>query len=147
MVKRAGIGLIEVLVVLLIISILAVIAYPKISELSNRSRVKSFAEEVYHNLEYARTMAFQVGSSKVVFDSNNRNYQIYSPSNSTAPLKVVSYPENVTVTPRFALVPNEVGFKRSKLPDRSGSIYISGYGVSYKITVNAISGRIYLDRQ
>jgi len=147
MVKRAGVGLVEALVVLLIISILAVVAYPKILELSSRFKVKSFTEELYHNLEYARTMAFQVGSSKVVFDSINRNYRIYSPSNSTTPLKVIDYPENVTVTSRFAFTPNEVGFKRSKLPDRSGSVYISGYNVSYKITVNAISGRIYLDRQ
>ncbi|NPB03895.1 MAG: hypothetical protein GXO39_05725 [Thermotogae bacterium] len=137
----------EVFVVLLIVIILALLAYPKISELSNRSKVKSFSEEVYHDLEYARTLAFQVGSSKVVFDSNSRSYKVYSPSTSATPLKVVNYPENVTVTPSFAFVPNEVGFKRSKLPDRSGSIYISGYGVNYKIVVNAISGRIYLERQ
>ena len=140
--SRKGFTLVELLFVTVIVGILSSLAISNIINWVHRTKVRNFAEETLSDLEWARVLAFKKGSSKVEFQ--NDKYLIYVPSVSTTPIKEEIAPEGVTITTN--LNSGMVIFKRNKLPDRAGSIEINGFGVEYKIIINHISGRIYLEK-
>ena len=140
--SRKGFTLVELLFVIVIVGILSSLAVSSVINWVHRVKVRNFAEETLSDLEWARVLAFKKGSSKVEFQ--NDKYLIYVTSDSSTPIKEKVAPEGVTIITN--LTSGEVEFRRNKLPDRAGSIKISGFGVEYKIVINHISGRIYLEK-
>jgi len=127
--------------VVVIVAVLAALAIPKLITYIHSARVKSAAEQLYYDIETARSMAFQVGSSRVELNPPS-TYRIYAPSTSTTPVKQVTLPSPITLSGTS----NVFSFNRNKLPTSSGSIYISGYGNTYKIVIYKYSGRIRLEK-
>ncbi|WP_456395363.1 GspH/FimT family pseudopilin [Desulfurobacterium sp.] len=142
--KRNGFTLTELIVTIVIVGILSVIAVPEIITWIHQSKVRQIAEELTSDLIWSQSLAMEKGSSKVVINSDS--YEIYAPVTNSTPIKTVSINYPITLIPAFSGGLNYVSFKRNKLPAQNGSITISGYGISYKITVSATSGRIYLQR-
>jgi len=140
---RGGFSLLEALIAVIIALIIGALAYSQIAYYLTKIKVRDFAEQVYYDLEYARNLAFQKGSSKVVF--NPSDYEIYAPSNSTVPIRKVSYPDGITVEPTNPEIP----FKRSKLIDLPlpGHVEISKGDIKFKIFYHNASGRIRLEQE
>ncbi|OMH41341.1 pilus assembly FimT family protein [Desulfurobacterium indicum] len=142
--KRKGFTLTELIVSIVIAGILSIIAIPKIITWIHYSKVRQAAEELTSDLIWSQSLAMEKGSSKVVINSDN--YEIYAPATNSTPIKTISIDSPITLTPSFSGGTNYINFKRNKLPVQNGNITVSGYGISYKITISAISGRIYLQR-
>ncbi|WP_457567795.1 pilus assembly FimT family protein [Desulfurobacterium sp.] len=162
--KRKCFTLTELITALAIVAILAAIAVPRVSRWIQQSRIRQTAEEITSDLMWAQSLAMEKGSSAVAFDVSNNVYYLISPYLSTPQqlIKSEKVPSGITITPNFILtisanVTNASGstisinlpgdyFKRNKLPAVSGNVTISGYGITYVITLNNISGRIKLER-
>jgi len=137
---RGGFSLLEGLIALVIALIIGALAYSQIAHYLARAKVRSFAEEVYYNLEYARNLAFQVGSSKVVF--NPSDFEIYAPETATTPVRKVEYPDGVTVDSGIVVV-----FKRNKTISGGGSsVCVSNGDASFSIVFDNVSGRIRMEQ-
>lgn len=65
--RRAGIGLIEVVVVLGIIGVLAAAATPSVQDMLEQSRIKGFARDAANVFQIARSQAIRTGNNYIVF--------------------------------------------------------------------------------
>ena len=143
-IRNRGFTLIELLLVIVIVTILSAIAIPRIVSWVHKAKVKEVAQELLSDIELARTLAFEKGSSCVKFSSHS--YAIYAPSNATAPVFRRQIPQDIEVSLTDNLS-NEIKFKKNKMPEKAGHISVEGYGESYEIVFNNISGRLYLKRE
>jgi len=147
--NRASLGftLIELLLVIVIVTILSSIAVPRIVLWIHKAKVKEVAQELLSDVELARTLAFEKGSSCVKFSSHS--YAIYAPSNATNPVLQRQIPQDIEVSLTLATESSSkvLKFKKNKMPEKAGHISIEGYGENYEIVFNNISGRLYLKRE
>jgi prepilin-type N-terminal cleavage/methylation domain-containing protein len=65
--RRAGVGLIEVVVVLGIIGVLAALAIPSIQQMLERRRLQGFARDLANTLQIARGQAIRTGNYQIAF--------------------------------------------------------------------------------
>ncbi len=65
--RRAGVGLIEVVVVLGIIGVLAALAIPSIQQMLERRRLQGFARDLANTLQIARGQAIRTGNHQIAF--------------------------------------------------------------------------------
>jgi len=141
-VKR-GFTLIELLIVIAVAGVLLSIAIPNFFKWWNSFKVKDVAEQIASDLELARAYAFERGSSKILFDTRNNTYSLFSPSDSTSPVYVRTIPPKFKLETNFG---NEMEFRSNKLPDRSGSINVSYGNIIYQIVISNLTGRIMIKR-
>ena len=130
--KTLGFSLIELVIVLGIIALLssgAVLAYKLIGEY----KTYKVAYQIAGDLEYARSLAFERGNATIIL--NSTSYLIKS---NNQILLTQTLPEGIT----FNCTSSVINIKRNKLPTKSGSICVSGFGKKYEIIYNHINGRI-----
>ncbi len=74
---RRAFTLIEVLIVLVVVSTIALVAMPRYADAAQRYRVKAAARSVYSDLSYARQLALAGNRSQVVqFDVAAQTYEL-----------------------------------------------------------------------
>jgi prepilin-type N-terminal cleavage/methylation domain-containing protein len=142
--SKKGFTVIELIFVIAIVGLLTSLAVFSTVKWIHEIKVRNFAEELFFDLEWARSLAFKKGKSQIVFRSNN--YSIYVSDNSTSPIKEKETPEGITIKANLNFGRTRITFGRNKLPDIGGNIEIKEFGdTRYKIVINDISGRIYLE--
>lgn len=105
---KKGFTLIELILVIFIISIVCIIAYPSFTYYLRKDRLKIATQELIQNLKYAKTYAINQDASSVnvLFQSSNKakgydNYWIYMPSGGyNMTLKMVKLPRGVWICNR-----------------------------------------------
>ena len=142
--SERGFTVIELIFVIAIVGLLTSLAVFSTVKWIHEIKVRNFAEELFFDLEWARSLALTKGQEiKIVL--NNKGYAIYIPAKSATATKKVSTPEGVSMN--LDHIDNEIVFKRNGLPKGvNGHIEIMNFEESrYKIVINDISGRIYLE--
>ncbi|WP_283400752.1 prepilin-type N-terminal cleavage/methylation domain-containing protein [Desulfurobacterium pacificum] len=142
--RNGGFSLIELLLVLIVLIIITSISAFGVYKLISYYKVRTFSEKLYSELEYARSLAYQKGSSE--FRIENGYCNVYAPVGSSIPVVALKIPENVNVTLSLSFSSVNQVFKRNGLPYYNGTINVSGYGFTFKIVMDNISGRIYLEK-
>jgi len=135
-------SMVELAVVLSIVALLLGLGVWRFYSWYGGSKVRSVAEKLVMDIEYAMSKALQEGSSKISFYSSE--YRIYAPAAAVTPLKRVTLPSGVGLAWSLGSGASEIVFSRSTLPNRQGTITVSGYNRSYSVVVN-MAGRIRIE--
>ena len=158
---RNGFTLIEIIIVVVILSIAAMAAIPMMSSASS-VQIRSAANLIAADLEYAKSMAISRGQNYIVkFDADNDSYGIYK-DGETDPIqhpikKGFDYVMDFSSDKRLGKVvitnidfvdsngnsSNEVEFDCLGSPTgNGGSVTISADGMTATITVEPVTGYI-----
>jgi prepilin-type N-terminal cleavage/methylation domain-containing protein len=150
---KPGFTLVEIIIVVVILSIAALMAIPMMSSASG-VQIRSAANLIAADLEYAKSMAISRGQNYYVrFNESANSYQIEDRNNNVIqhPVKKgFSYIMNFTNDKRVGKVditsvsfPSEiVSFDCLGSPDNGGVITISADGTTATISVEPITGYI-----
>jgi len=151
---KSGFTLIEIIIVVVILAIAAVTAIPMMSS-AGSVQIRSAANMIAADLEYARSMSISRGQSySVVFDDNNESYRIVDQSNT-----VISHPvkkgfnyiidfqndsrlRKVDITNVDFNSTDRVTFDCLGSPDNGGTISLDASGNTTTITVEPVTGYI-----
>ncbi len=151
--KKSGFTLIEIIIVVVIISIAAMAAIPMMSSASS-VQIRSAANLIAADLEYAKSMAISRGQYYYVrFNESTNSYQIEDQGNNVIkhPVKKgFDYVMNFSSDKRLGKVditnvsfPSEiVRFDSLGSPDNGGTITINADGITATITVEPVTGYI-----
>jgi len=121
---RKGFTLVEILIVVVIISIAALVAVPMFSS-AGSMQIRSAANIIAADLEYAKSMAITTGQNySVVFDTNNETYKVVV-VNQNGEDKDIVHP--VTKKTKY-----EVNFKNDSRLNRVD--IVSAFGTSNRVT-------------
>ncbi len=148
-----GFTIIEILIVVVILAIAALTAIPMMSS-AGSVQVRSVANMMAADLEYAKSLAITKGQNyRVVFDTSSESYQIKDQSGTT-----ISHPVKkgfnyaidlqaeglgrVDITGADFSGAQQVEFDYLGSPDSGGSVTIEGGGVTATISVEAVTGFI-----
>jgi prepilin-type N-terminal cleavage/methylation domain-containing protein len=149
--QERGFTAIELILVIVILGILAAIAYPRFQGLPG-IRVSAAAQEIAGVIRYAQSQAISTAYNyKVYFYAGTNSYSVYQVNRSSGaetiisnPLKAGNYPvalntdyPGVTIGADYT-----VEFDYLGAPDGGGSVTISGGGTSMTISVLANTGRV-----
>lgn len=149
--QERGFTAIELILVIVILGILAAIAYPRFQDLPG-IRVSAAAQEIAGVIRYAQSQAISTAYNyKVYFYASTNSYSVYQVNRSSGaetiisnPLKAGNYPvalntdyPGVTIGADYT-----VEFDYLGAPDGGGSVTISGGGTSMTISVLANTGRV-----
>jgi prepilin-type N-terminal cleavage/methylation domain-containing protein len=149
--QERGFTAIELILVIVILGILAAIAYPRFQGLPG-IRVSAAAQEIAGVIRYAQSQAISTAYNyKVYFYASTNSYSVYQVNRSSGaetiisnPLKAGNYPvalntdyPGVTIGADYT-----VEFDYLGAPDGGGSVTISGGGTSMTISVLANTGRV-----
>ncbi len=137
--KKTGFSLIELIFILVIMSMLLMIGVTSFVKNIKANQIKTIAEQLTSDLQWARSLALKYGSSRVKFDSNQ--YAIYAPATEDIPLRLIKLAENVSLKENLT---SQIDFKRNTLPNKNGTITILGLGRKYHIVIN-LNGQIRLE--
>jgi prepilin-type N-terminal cleavage/methylation domain-containing protein len=153
--KVSGFTLIEIIIVVVILSIAAMAAIPLMSSASD-VQIRSAANLIAADLEYAKSMAISRGQYySVVFDEGENSYGIYKVG-ETDPIqhpvkKGFPYVMNFSNDSRLGKVDitninfdgiSTVEFDCLGSPDEGGSIILNANGITATITVEPVTGYI-----
>lgn len=151
---RGGFTIVEIIIVVVIIAIAALVAVPMMSSAASL-QIRSAANMVSADLEYARSMAISRGQNyKVVFDKDADSYKIVDQNNN-----VIQHPvkKGFTYTIDFK---NERNLSRVDIttadfdtdqvivfdclgsPDSGGSVILEADGTTKTIVVEPVTGFI-----
>ncbi len=152
--KASGFTLIEIIIVVVILSIAAMAAIPLMSSASD-VQIRSAANLIAADLEYAKSMAISRGQNySVVFNEGENSYQIEDQSDTVIPHPVkkgFDYAMNFTNDSRLGKVDitninfggaSTVEFDCLGSPDEGGSIILNANGITATITVEPVTGYI-----
>jgi prepilin-type N-terminal cleavage/methylation domain-containing protein len=142
--------LIELMIVIVIIGIAAAMAVPMISSAAS-FQIRSAANVVAADLEYAKSMAISRGRSySVVFDSATESYQIKDPNGSpvtppgrkdTVRFGAGSQLNNVLIT-SVSFSSGTVTFDYLGSPNNGGTVELQAGGITKTVTVEPVTGFI-----
>ncbi len=150
-----GFTLVEIIIVVVILSIAAMAAIPLMSSASD-IQIRSAANLIAADLEYAKSMAISRGQDySVVFDEGANSYGIYK-KGDTDPIphpvkKGFDYVMNFSNDSRLGKVDitninfggiSTVEFDCLGSPDEGGSITLNANGIAATITVEPVTGYI-----
>jgi prepilin-type N-terminal cleavage/methylation domain-containing protein len=152
--KSYGFTLIEVVIVVVIIAIAALVAVPMMSS-AGSLQVRSAANMIAADLEYARSMAISRGQNySVVFDKNTEHYQINDQSGNVIPHPVkkgfnyemdfISDGElgRVDISNVDFNMTSSVQFDCLGSPDNGGTVIIQASGITKTVIVEPVTGFI-----
>lgn len=152
---RGGFTLIEIIIVVVILAIAAVTAIPMMSS-AGSVQIRSAANMIAADLEYARSMSISRGQKySVVFDDTNESYSIYR-EGDVSPIdhpvkKGFPYTINFQNERRLGKVDitnvdfnstDRVTFDCLGSPDNGGTISLNANGPTATITVEPVTGYI-----
>lgn len=151
---RGGFTLIEIIIVVVILAIAAMTAIPLMSS-GGSVQIRSAANVIAADLEYARSMSISRGQNfSVVFYTNTESYQIVDQSNNVIPHPVkkgFDYVVNFQNDSRLNKVDiTNVNFNTTQRvqfdclgsPDNGGTISLDANGPAATITVEPVTGFI-----
>ena len=149
-----GFTLIEVIIIVVIIAIAALMAVPMMSS-SASVQIRSAANMISADLEYAKSMAISRGQNySVVFDKNTESYRIEDQDSNVIPHPVkkgFDYMINFQNDSRLDMVDiTDANFNSTTLvkfdclgsPDNGGTISLQADGMTATIRVEPITGFI-----
>ncbi len=153
---RRGFTVIEILIVMVIITIVAMTAIPMMSSASS-IQIRAAASMIAADLEYAKSMAISRGQNySVVFDQNADSYQLEDPDGVIQhPVKkgfdyIVDFQSDsrlnkVDITGvNFSGNP-DVEFDSMGSPDSGGTVSLQAGSTTATITVTSITGYISIN--
>lgn len=151
---NGGFTIVEIVIVVVIISIAALIAVPMMSSAASL-QIRSAANMVAADLEYARSMAISRGQNySVVFDQAAESYKIVDQLGNTIqhPVKkgfdyVIDFKNDsrlnrVDITSAVFDTDQTVVFDCLGSPDTGGSVVLQAGGETKTITVEPVTGFI-----
>lgn len=144
-----GFTLVEVIIVVMILAIISLVSVPMLSN-AESFQVKSAANMIASDLEYARSMAITTGQShSVVFDISNESYEIQDSGGSVIahPVKIGSnYAVDFTSDSRLDRVDivsaSTATFNYIGAPVSGGTISLTAGNSSMAISIEAVTGYI-----
>lgn len=151
--RKPGFTIVEIIIVVVILSIAAMTAIPMMSSASS-VQIRSAANLIAADLEYAKSMAISRGQYFYVrFNESNNSYQIEDQDNNVIqhPVKKgFNYVMNFTNDRRVGKVdvtnvsfPSDiVRFDCLGSPDNGGTITINADGNTATITVEPVTGYV-----
>jgi len=150
---RGGFTIIEILIVVVILAIAAMTAIPMISS-AGSIQVRSVANMIAADLEYAKSLAITKGQRySVVFDTSSDSYRIEDESDTTIshPVKkgfdyVIDLEDEglgkADITGADFGGASQVEFDYLGSPDNGGTVTVQGGNTTMRISVEAITGYI-----
>jgi MSHA pilin protein MshC len=151
--QERGFTAIELILVIVILGILAAIAYPRFQGLQG-IRVSAAAQEIAGVIRYAQSQAISTAYNyKVYFYASTNSYSVYQVNRSSGaetiisnPLKAGNYPvalntdyPGVTISADYTVAFDYLG---APVTGGGGSVTVSGGGNSMTISVLANTGRV-----
>ncbi len=136
---KRGFSLLELILVMAIIAIIAGIAVSNITNRIKYAQAKSLVEQFISDIQWVRSLALKYNSATIKFYSNK--YEIYAPSASVAPKKIVNLPSGVSISENFG---SSLDFLSNTLPEENGTITFNAFGKTYRIVIN-LNGGIRLE--
>ena len=153
---RTGFTIVEIIIVVVILSIAALAAIPMMSSASS-FQIRSAANMIAADLEYAKSMAISRGQYYyVVFNESTDSYRIEDQDNTVIehPVKkgfsyTISFPNEsrlskVDIT-NVTFTSDIVRFDCLGSPDNGGSITINANGTTATINVEPVTGYVTLN--
>ena len=150
--KGHGFTIVELLIVVVILSIVALTAIPMMSSAAS-IQIRSAANIIAADIEYARSMAISRGQNhKVVFDKDTDSYKIVDQGGTVIqhPVKKgFTYEVNFRTESRLSRVDitnatfdtdQTVVFDCLGSPDSGGTVTLQAGGISTTITVEPVTG-------
>jgi Tfp pilus assembly protein FimT len=149
-----GFTLVEIVIIVVIISIAALVAIPMMSSAASL-QIRSAANMVSADLEYARSMAISMGQNySVVFDKDADSYKIVDPVGNVIqhPVKkgfnyVVDFQNEsrlsrVDITIADFSGDQTIVFDCLGSPDSGGTVILQADGTTKTVTVEPVTGFI-----
>ena len=148
-----GFTIIEILIVVVILAIAAMTAVPMMSS-AGSIQVRSVANMIAADLEYAKSLAITKGQNfSVVFDTSSDSYRIDDQSGATIPHPVkkgFDYVidlqseglDRVDITGADFAGASQVEFDYLGSPDSGGTVTVQGGSVILTISVEAVTGYV-----
>jgi len=149
--KGRGFTIVELLIVVVILSIVALTAIPMMSSAAS-IQIRSAANMIAADIEYARSMAISRGQNhSVVFDKNTDSYKIVDLNGTVQhPVKkgflyevnfrTESRLNRVDITNATFDTDQTVVFDCLGSPDSGGTVNLQAGGISTTITVEPVTG-------
>lgn len=153
-IKSSGFTVIEIIVVIVIMAIAAVCAIPLMSS-AGSTQIRSAANVVASDLEYAKSMA--IANQKnytVVFNPGNESYQIEDADGVIDhPVKKCPYVMNFSTDSRLNRVGidsvsfsgNSVTFDSLGIPDNGGNVILGATDATATVSVEDVTGFISIN--
>jgi prepilin-type N-terminal cleavage/methylation domain-containing protein len=151
---NGGFTLIEIIIVVVILAIAAMAAIPMLSS-AGSIQIRSAANMISADLEYARSMAISRGQDySIVFDESAESYDIKDQSDAVIPHPVKKgFPytidfqndsrlNKVDITSVDFNSTDRVTFNCLGSPDNGGTINLNANGITATITVEPVTGYI-----
>lgn len=151
---RNGFTMIEILIMVVLLSIVALVAVPMLSS-AGSMQIRAAANIIAADLEYAKSMAINRGQNySVVFDQNSDSYQIKDQDNNVVPHPVkkgFDYIVDFQADSRLNMVDitsvnfgatTDVVFDILGSPDSGGTVTLQANGNTVIIEVEPITGYI-----
>ena len=150
---RTAFTIVEILIVVVILSIATLTAIPLMGSASS-VQIRSAANLMAADLEYAKSMAISRGQYYyVVFNESTESYRIEDQDNTVIqhPIKkgfsyVIDFPNDsrlskVDIT-NVSFTGDKVRFDCLGSPDNGGTINLNANGITATITVEAVTGYV-----
>ena len=150
--KGGGFTLVEIIVVVMILCVAAMLVVPMISS-AGSMQIRSAANMIAADLEYAKSMAISRGQDfSVVFDKTTESYRIENQDDNVIPHPVkkgFDYEVNFSNDGRLNKVDiadvdfastSEVKFDYLGGPDNGGDITLQADGIIVTVTVEFVTG-------
>jgi type IV fimbrial biogenesis protein FimT len=142
---RSAFSLVELCLVLLIISVMAGLAMPRMSASRDRHRVEAIARRLSTDLERARTLAQAEQREWVLVTKSGADaYELYPPLNPASGERVLldlTKPDTQIVSIDFN-DSNAASFSPFGTPVSGGFIDVASGSMLVRITVDAVTGRV-----
>jgi type IV fimbrial biogenesis protein FimT len=143
--RRRAFSLVELCLVLLIISVMAGLAMPRMSASRDRHRVEAIARRLSTDLERARTLAQAEQREWVLVTKSGADaYELYPPLNPSSGERVLldlTQPDTQIVAIDFNST-NAASFSPFGTPATGGFVDVASGSMLVRITVDPVTGRV-----